>query len=198
MDLVLLGLTIGMANALLAVGLVLIYMSNRVVNFAHGEIGAFAVALMLTFTTVLHWNYWLALLASLVGTALLSAVIERSFIQRLFTAPRLIVLIATVGVAQVVTVGRLILPKPKKDGESVFAGSDLFPVPFDSPTITFGRVVLQPQHLMVLVVGPLIVLAVADRAVFMEKGQVRFEGAAADLLERDDLVRAVFLGGEGG
>ena len=34
MDLVLLGLTIGMANALLAVGLVLIYMSNRVVNFA--------------------------------------------------------------------------------------------------------------------------------------------------------------------
>ncbi|TAL21260.1 MAG: branched-chain amino acid ABC transporter permease, partial [Frankiales bacterium] len=36
MDLVLLGLTIGMANALLAVGLVLIYMSNRVVNFAHG------------------------------------------------------------------------------------------------------------------------------------------------------------------
>jgi len=43
-----------------------------------------------------------------------------------------------------------------------------------------------------------VALAVADRAVFMEKGQVRFEGPAADLLERDDLVRAVFLGGEGG
>ena len=38
----------------------------------------------------------------------------------------------------------------------------------------------------------------ADRAVFMEKGRVRFEGPAQDLLERDDLVRAVFLGGEGG
>jgi ABC-type branched-subunit amino acid transport system ATPase component/predicted MFS family arabinose efflux permease len=38
--------------------------------------------------------------------------------------------------------------------------------------------------------------AIADRAVFMEKGQVRFEGAIADLLERDDLARAVFLGGE--
>jgi ABC-type branched-subunit amino acid transport system permease subunit len=160
-DLVLLGLTIGMANALLAVGLVLIYMSNRVVNFAHGEIGAFAVALMLTFTQVLHWNYWLALLASLAGTAVLSAVIERTFIQRLFTAPRLIVLIATVGVAQVVTVGRLILPKPKNGKDSIFAGGgETFPVPFDSPTITFGRVVLQPQHLMVLVIGPLVVLAV--------------------------------------
>jgi ABC-type branched-subunit amino acid transport system ATPase component len=40
-----------------------------------------------------------------------------------------------------------------------------------------------------------VALSVADRAVFMEKGAVRFEGSAADLLERDDLVRAVFLGG---
>jgi ABC-type branched-subunit amino acid transport system ATPase component len=38
--------------------------------------------------------------------------------------------------------------------------------------------------------------AIADRAVFMEKGQVRFEGAIADLMARDDLARAVFLGGE--
>ncbi len=43
-----------------------------------------------------------------------------------------------------------------------------------------------------------VALSIADRAVFMEKGQVRFSGAAADLLERDDLVRAVFLGGEVG
>src|SRR5690349_8641044 len=135
-----------MANALLAVGLVLIYMSNRVVNFAHGEVGAFAVALMLTFTQVLHWNYWLALLASLAGTGLLGAVIERTVIQRLFTSPRLIVLIATVGVAQIVTGARLALPKPKVGKDNIFAGGgETFPVPFDSPTITFGRVVLQPQ-----------------------------------------------------
>jgi ABC-type branched-subunit amino acid transport system ATPase component/predicted MFS family arabinose efflux permease len=38
--------------------------------------------------------------------------------------------------------------------------------------------------------------AIADRAVFMEKGQVRFEGAISELIERDDLARAVFLGGE--
>ena len=43
-----------------------------------------------------------------------------------------------------------------------------------------------------------VALAVADRAVFMEKGEVRFEGPARELLDRDDLVRAVFLGGEGG
>ena len=43
-----------------------------------------------------------------------------------------------------------------------------------------------------------VALAFADRAVFMEKGRIRFEGPAAELAERDDLVRAVFLGGEGG
>jgi ABC-type branched-subunit amino acid transport system ATPase component/predicted MFS family arabinose efflux permease len=43
-----------------------------------------------------------------------------------------------------------------------------------------------------------VALSIADRAVFMEKGQVRFTGSAQELAERDDLARAVFLGREGG
>lgn len=43
-----------------------------------------------------------------------------------------------------------------------------------------------------------IALAVADRAIFLEKGAVRFEGPAGELSERGDLVRAVFFGTEGG
>jgi len=42
-----------------------------------------------------------------------------------------------------------------------------------------------------------VALALADRAVFMERGRIRFEGPAQDLLARDDLLRAVFLSGEG-
>ena len=40
--------------------------------------------------------------------------------------------------------------------------------------------------------------AISNRAVFLEKGHVRFEGATKDLVARDDLARAVFLGTEGG
>jgi ABC-type branched-subunit amino acid transport system ATPase component len=40
-----------------------------------------------------------------------------------------------------------------------------------------------------------IALSLVDRAYFMEKGTVRFEGRAKDLLERSDLLRAVFLEG---
>ena len=43
-----------------------------------------------------------------------------------------------------------------------------------------------------------VALAIADRAIFLEKGEVRFEGPAQELLERDDLARAVFFGTEGG
>jgi ABC-type branched-subunit amino acid transport system ATPase component len=35
---------------------------------------------------------------------------------------------------------------------------------------------------------------VCERAVFLEKGEVRFEGPTRQLLERDDIARAVFLG----
>ncbi len=42
-----------------------------------------------------------------------------------------------------------------------------------------------------------VALALADRAAFMEKGQVRFEGSTRELLDRPDLLRSVFIEGAG-
>ncbi len=42
-----------------------------------------------------------------------------------------------------------------------------------------------------------VALTVADRAYFLEKGEVRFEGPTAELLGRGDIVRSVFLEGAG-
>jgi len=42
-----------------------------------------------------------------------------------------------------------------------------------------------------------VALTIADRAVFMEKGQVRFSGPTAELLRRPDIVRAVYVKGTG-
>lgn len=42
-----------------------------------------------------------------------------------------------------------------------------------------------------------VALELAERAVFMEKGEVRFEGRTADLMGRDDILRSVFLEGAG-
>jgi branched-chain amino acid transport system ATP-binding protein len=40
-----------------------------------------------------------------------------------------------------------------------------------------------------------VALLLAKRAVFLEKGRVRFEGPTAGLLERPDILRSVFIGG---
>ncbi|HWW52610.1 MAG TPA: ATP-binding cassette domain-containing protein, partial [Acidimicrobiales bacterium] len=43
-----------------------------------------------------------------------------------------------------------------------------------------------------------VALNLAERAVFMEKGEVRFEGPAAELLDRPDILRSVFIAGASG
>ncbi|MEN3273090.1 MAG: branched-chain amino acid transport system ATP-binding protein [Actinomycetota bacterium] len=42
-----------------------------------------------------------------------------------------------------------------------------------------------------------VALELADRAVFMEKGEVKFSGPTAELLERPDILRAVYVKGSG-
>src|SRR5204863_1175993 len=40
-----------------------------------------------------------------------------------------------------------------------------------------------------------VALNLSERAVFMEKGEVRFEGPTAELLDRPDILRSVFIAG---
>ena len=64
--------------------------------------------------------------------------------------------------------------------------------------LVIERLQEQGQTIIIVEQSLNVALSVADRAIFLEKGQVRFEGPAQELLERDDLARAVFLGKEGG
>jgi ABC-type branched-subunit amino acid transport system ATPase component/branched-subunit amino acid ABC-type transport system permease component len=41
-----------------------------------------------------------------------------------------------------------------------------------------------------------VALQLAERAIFLEKGTVRFEGPTTELLDRPDLLRSVFIGGD--
>ena len=57
--------------------------------------------------------------------------------------------------------------------------------------------VLNERGITVIVVEQSLNIAadLCDRAIFLEKGEIRFEGRTADLIERDDIARAVFFGG---
>ena len=55
---------------------------------------------------------------------------------------------------------------------------------------------LKAQSMTMIIVEQAVDIAldIADRAVFMEKGDIRFNGTAQELAQRPDLVRAAFLG----
>ena len=94
------GVVNGMVLGLLALGVVLVYRSTRVINLAVGNMGLPATGLMALLVINYDFSYWLALpIALMVGIAV-GAMIERAVIRRLFEAPRVIVLVATIGIAQ--------------------------------------------------------------------------------------------------
>jgi ABC-type branched-subunit amino acid transport system ATPase component/ABC-type branched-subunit amino acid transport system permease subunit len=108
---VLLGALIGTANGLLAVGLVLTYRSHRVVNFALAGIGGLgaALAIGLHLGRGVPWPIavWPGLALGLLG----GAVVERVVLRRLENSPRLVVTVATIGLAQLFAAGQAVTPK---------------------------------------------------------------------------------------
>src|SRR3954464_5154665 len=94
---IVLGTIIGLTYGLLAVGLVLVYRSNRIINFAHGETGAFAAAVFGLATTKWHINYYVFLPVGLLIGAGAGSLAEVGVVRRLRNAPRLMNTAATPG-----------------------------------------------------------------------------------------------------
>ena len=94
------GLVNGLVTGLLAMGLVLVYRSNRVVNLAVGNMGLVGASLLALLVLNYHFPFWLALALSLATGTLFGTVVDLLVVRRLFHSPRVIMLMATVGVAQ--------------------------------------------------------------------------------------------------
>lgn len=94
------GMTTGLLTGLLAMAMVLVYRSTRVINFAVGNIGLVGASLLPLLVIQYRFPYWLAVGVSLLSGTLFAAVVELIVIRRLFASPRVIVLVATVGIAQ--------------------------------------------------------------------------------------------------
>jgi len=97
------GVRDGCVYGLVACGLVLIYKSNRIFNFAQAEFGSVAAFIALAFIKGLgpfpKVPYALALLFGIAAGAVTGLVTERLVIRPLFNASRAVLLVATAGVA---------------------------------------------------------------------------------------------------
>ena len=83
MDLVIIGVSIGMIYGLVALGISLIYSGLDIVHFAHGEMYMFGAFIGLTAYTHMNLAYPVAFVVALVGTGAMGVVIERVFYRRL-------------------------------------------------------------------------------------------------------------------
>jgi ABC-type branched-subunit amino acid transport system permease subunit len=138
------GLISGLEYGLLALGLVLVYRTSRVLNFAQGQMGVVGAVLLAKLVEDYHVGYWPALVVALVVGALSGAATEL-VLRRLYDRPRLIVMVATIGVEQVLFVltllpfvapKRLFTPYPVPIGTTFRVGPELF-LPGDA----FGLIV---------------------------------------------------------
>jgi branched-chain amino acid transport system permease protein len=105
--------TIGGATyGFVALGLVLVYKSSGVFNFAQGEFGTVAVFALWLGTTN-HLPYGLAIVIALAASVLMGVVTERVVIRPLFDAPRVTLLVATAGVSLLAIGFEIWLGEPK-------------------------------------------------------------------------------------
>jgi ABC-type branched-subunit amino acid transport system ATPase component/ABC-type branched-subunit amino acid transport system permease subunit len=176
-NLLLKGVVGGFIIALVAMGIVLVYRSSRVINFAVGSLGLPATALFAIMAGKHGWPYWLALvLALLIGT-LSGTVVELAVIRRLFHVPRVIVLVATIGVAQLAQAVTLSLPDFRTGSLQT-----QFPLPFEGEWHPGFGLDVGAAQLLILIVVPLVVLALwwlLNHTTFGD--QVRAASSNADL-----------------
>jgi branched-chain amino acid transport system permease protein len=105
------GALLGLLYALVAFGLILIYRATRIINFAQTEMGAVGAVLAVLLIKIHHWPY-LAAFAVAMGVALVSGlVVDVAVIRRFNRAPRLVLSVATIGVALIFAVIQFYLPQ---------------------------------------------------------------------------------------
>ncbi|HEV3281873.1 MAG TPA: ABC transporter permease [Acidimicrobiales bacterium] len=147
------GIIIGLNYGLLALGLVLIYRTNRVLNFAQGQLGVVAAVFLVKCYYDFGFNYWFALLLALGLAAAVGALCEL-VLRRLFNRPRMLVMVATIGLSQVLFVfTALPFIRPK----SLFRP---FPVPIDV-SFRIGTYLFTSGQVITLVVAPVVAIGLA-------------------------------------
>src|SRR5579862_7845857 len=147
------GAILGLSYGLLALGLVLIYRTNRVLNFSQGQLGVVGAVFMVKLYYDFGIEYWVALVVGLALAAAAGAGSEL-VLRRLFKRPRVMVMVATIGLSQVLYLFTLLpFVRPRK----LFRP---FPLPVHV-TFHIGSFLFSTGQVLTLIVAPLVALGLA-------------------------------------
>ncbi|MEX2294200.1 MAG: ABC transporter permease [Acidimicrobiales bacterium] len=145
------GVIFGTSYALMAMGLILVYRTTRIVNFAYGAMGSMPGAIAVGLFQAQGWNYPLSIIIG-VGVGVASgALIDVVVIRRFANSSRLVLTVATIGLAQVLGAMALII--------GLVLGLDAFYGNIHTPLSFKGFIRPYPvrgDHLLMLGVAPVI------------------------------------------
>lgn len=146
------GLVTGSLYGLLALGIVLIYRTTGVLNFAFSALATYGACFLYILTTGRGLNFWLALPLSLLLAAALGAAMERLFARPVINAPVFTKAIATLALALVLqTAAQALWPQ--------LAQTEPFATPFQNASFTVGGVYIAATACVVVVVTAGVVAA---------------------------------------
>ena len=147
------GLALGLGYAVIAAGIVLIFRSSGIINFAQAAMGAFGVASFVVLFQTYDLPYPVAALLGVAGAAALGVGTELLVVRRLFDASRVVLLIATVGVAQLIALV-IVEVLPDVQGGAI-------PVAFDAAwaeiQVTDSLVIGSRQTSLIVLIAPVLV-----------------------------------------
>ncbi len=106
------GVVQGLAISVIAVGVVLVYRATRIINFAVGNMGVVGAAVLSLLVVQYHVPFWVALVVALLLGLAFGAVVDLAIIRRLRKSPRVVVLVATIGVSQLAAAIAIKIPVP--------------------------------------------------------------------------------------
>lgn len=170
------GVVLGGLTALISFGVALIYRSNRIINFAAGELGAVPASLAVLLIVGPGIPFVLAVPIGLVAAIALGALVEFVLIRRFFTAPRLILTVVTIGISSLLAGLGFILP-------SLFdinTPPQSFPSPFDI-TFSVGQTVFSGNDVVAMLAVPICIVALGAFYRYTNVGiAVRASAESAD------------------
>ncbi|WP_338452731.1 branched-chain amino acid ABC transporter permease [Niallia oryzisoli] len=101
MQIIVSGLIVGCIYALAALGLVLIYKTTEVVNFAHGEMAMLSTFISFVFLTNFGYSYLVSLILALIFAAISGLFVYLVFMKKVQSAPHLNQVVLTLGLFMV-------------------------------------------------------------------------------------------------
>ena len=145
------GVIFGTSYALLAMGLILIYRTTRIVNFAYGAMGAMPGSVTVGLFVAKGVNYWVAIAIGLAIGAASGALIDLLVVRRFARSSRLVLTVATIGLAQILGAIGLII--------GITLGTDALIPNITTPlsgSFSIRPYPIRGDHLLMLGVAPVV------------------------------------------